>query len=393
MRRIASALLALLLLVLPAAAAEVESGSVYCFSAGDFSEEEITGICVTGVPETGTVQLGSRAVRPGDILTAEQVAQMTFAPAQTQTDTQARMTYLPIYQDRVEAAATMTIQVIGKQNLAPVAEDSDVETYKNLPNEGLLKVEDPEGEKLTFTVTRQPRRGTVTVREDGSFIYEPKKNKVGVDSFTYTAADPAGNVSREATVTITILKPTEATLYTDTAGKECRFAAEWMKNTGIFTGEIISGNSCFGPDKTVSRGEFLTMMVSALELAVDETAVQTGYTDETADWLKPYLAAAMRSGLTAGWPDGAVFGADQPITGAEAAVMLQNALGLTVPSDAEADGEVPVWAADAITVLGANGITVRADTALTRADAAQILYRTSKLAQDAPGIALLQRMQ
>ena len=393
MKRIASALLALLLLVLPAAAAEVESGSVYCFSAGDFSEEEITGICVMDVPDSGALKLGSRLVRPGDILTAEQLAQMTFAPAKTEADTQAAMHYLPIYRDRVEALSVMTIQVIGKQDLAPVAEDSDMETYKNLPNEGKLKAEDPEGETLTYAVTRQPKRGAVTVREDGSFVYEPKKNKVGVDSFTYTAADPAGNVSREATVTINILKPTEATLYTDTAGKDCRFAAEWMKNTGIFTGETISGNSCFGPDKTVSRGEFLTMMVSALELAVDETASQTGYTDETADWLKPYLAAAMRSGLTAGWPDGEVFGADQPITEAEAAVMLQNALDLTMPADAEADGDLPVWAADAITVLGANGITLNAGEDLTRARAAEILYKTCRLADDAPGIAVLQRVQ
>ena len=393
MKRMITAVLALLLLALPAAAAEVESGSVYCFCAGDFSEEEIAGICVMGVPDSGVVLLGSRMVRPGDILTAEQVAQMTFAPAKTETDLQAVMTYLPIYRDRVESLSAMTIQVIGRQDQAPVAEDSDMETYKNLPNEGKLKAEDPEGEKLTYTVTRQPRRGAVTVREDGSFVYEPGKNKVGVDSFTYTAADPAGNVSREATVTITILKPRSATLYTDTAGKDCRFAAEWMKNTGIFTGETINGNSCFGPEKTVSRGEFLTMMVSALQLAVDETASQTGYTDETADWLKPYLAAAMRSGLTAGWPDGEVFGADQPITEAEAAVMLQNALDLTMPADAEAGEELPVWAADAITVLGANGITLSAGENLTRARAAEVLYQTCRLADNAPGIAVLQRVQ
>ena len=392
MKRIVSALLALLVLTLPTAAAEVESGSVYCFSPGDFSEEDIAGICVTAVPGSGTVLLGQRQIRAGDILTAEQVAQMTYAPADTETDTEAVMTYLPIYPDRVETAAAMSIAVLGKQDLAPVAEDSDMETYKNLPNEGKLKVEDPEGETLTYAITRQPRRGTVTIRDDGSFIFEPKKNKVGVDSFTYTASDPAGNVSREATVTITILKPTESTLYTDTAGESCRFAAEWMKNTGIFAGETVGGNSCFGPDKTVSRGEFLTMMVSALELAVDDSAAQTGYTDDSPDWLKPYLAAAMRSGLMAGLPDGEGFDADQPITGAEAAVMLQNALDLSVPSDVEADGDVPVWAADAITVLGANGISLDAET-MTRAQAAEVLYQASKLAAEAPGIAVLKRVK
>ena len=112
----------------------------------------------------------------------------------------------------------MTIGIRGKENKAPTAEDSALETYKNLENTGKLKVSDPEGEQLTYTLVRQPKRGTVTISEDGSFTYTPKKNKVGVDSFTYTAADPAGNVSREATVTVTILKPSDTTQYTDTLG-------------------------------------------------------------------------------------------------------------------------------------------------------------------------------
>ena len=393
----AGAVLALLAGTAAGAEVEVESGGTYCFAPGDFSQETMTGICVTGVPGEGQVLLGERVVRPGDVFTAQQVAQMTFCPGDRETNAQAEMTYLPIYQDRVDPAAVLSIQVLGKQNQPPVAEDSALETYKNLANQGKLKAEDPEGESLTYTVTRQPRRGTVTVQEDGSFTYEPKKNKVGVDSFTYTAADPAGNVSREATVTITILKPTDATLYTDTAGKDCQFAAEWMKNTGIFTGETIHGNRCFGPEKPVSQGEFLTMLVSALELSVEQMEKLEGLetasvTQNAPDWLKPYLAAAVRSGLTAGWPDGSVVDAEQPITGAEAAVMIQNALDLSMPGEVEADGNVPAWAADAVTVLGANGVALSVEP-LTRGEVAQVLYRTAQLAPEAPGMIVLQRMQ
>lgn len=398
-----TALLCLTGLAVPAAAAEVDCDSTYCFSPGDFSEEAgLTGICITSLPdvETGTVLLGTRVLRPGDILTAGQLEQMTFQPLRTETDQQAIVTYLPIYEDRVEAAATMSIAVIGKQDLAPVAEDSMLETYKNLPNEAMLKVKDPEGQPLTYTITRQPKRGDVTIRDDGSFIYVPKKNKVGVDSFTYTATDPAGNVSREATVTITILKPTDASQYTDTEGQSCRFAAEWMKNTGIFVGESIGGNGCFNPGKEVTRGEFLTMLVGALELQLDESAQYTGYTDECADWLKPYLAAAMRSGLTAGWPDGSTFNADAPITGAEAAVMLQNALDLrfTAPADEEAavteeQEAVPVWAKDALTAMAENGIVLSAETNVTRGEAAEVMYQVSKLKESAPGMRALQTAQ
>ena len=387
-------LLCLILAVSPAQAAEVESGSVYCFGSQDFSaEEDLTGICITALPqpETGALMLGTRVLQPGDILTVGQLDAMTFHPLKTETDAEATISYLPIYADRVEAAAVMSIAVIGRTDQAPVAEDSALETYRNLPNEGQLKVKDPEGQIMTYTVTRIPKRGDVVVREDGSFVYTPRKNKVGVDSFTYTATDAAGNVSREATVTVTVMKPSDAAQYTDTAGKSCRFAAEWMRNTGIFVAENVNGNGCFQPEKQVSRGEFLTMLVGALELDTDDT-VLTGYEEEIPRWLQPYLAAAMRSGLTAGLPDGDVFGPEEPITGAEAAVMLQNALDLSAEAVA-LDEAVPVWAQEAVSALSQHGIELDAQGQLTRSDAAMAIYRLSQLKDNAPGMSVLRRAQ
>ena len=380
--RITALLAALLCLaagVTPASASEVDCDSVYCFSAEDFSQEEgLVGICITDLPSAniGSVMLGDRTLRPGDVLTAEQVAQMTFCPLRTETDRSAEVGYLPIYETSVAPSAAMTIAVRGKEDKAPVAEDMTAETYKNLPTTGKLKVTDPEGQSMTFTVTRQPKRGTVTIAEDGSFTYTPKKNKVGVDSFTFTATDPAGKVSREATVTITILKPSTATQYTDTAGRDCRFAAEWMKNTGIFVGEQLAGNPCFNPDKEVTRGEFASMLVKALEIPVETEVSSLGYEDAP-NWLQPYLTAALRAGLTAGLPDQEAFGCNEPISGAEAAVMLQNALDLTADraTDSPLDDTIPVWAESSLTTLSENGLELSANEILTRSDTAMLLYQ------------------
>lgn len=339
-----------------AAAAQVDSGTEYCFSPGDFSPEEaLTGICITDLPrEEGVLLLGSRILQPGDILTAEQISRMTFSPAGTEEDREVAVGYLPIYETHVAEEAQMTLSIRGREDKPPVAEDLALETYKNLPLTGQLKVTDPEGQSLSFTVTRQPRRGTLEIRPDGSFTYTPRKNKVGVDSFVYTAADPAGKVSRQATVTVTILKPSDRQQYQDTLGNDCRFAAEWMRHTGIFTGENLAEQSCFGPEKEVTRGEFVTMLVKTLEIPVEEGLVYTGYTDEIPGWLQPYLAAAVRSGLTAGLPDPGVFDSQKTITTAEASVMVANALDITeVFSDSE---DVPV----------------------TRSMAAKVLYRTAR---------------
>lgn len=372
-----------------ALALELNCDEEYCFQSADFSEDQtLTGICITGLPDAsaGTVMLGRRILRAGDILTADQISQMTFVPLRTEENVDACVTYLPIYPNRVEADTTMTISIRGKEDKAPVAEDSAIETYKNLPNSGKLKVFDPEDQPMTYSVIRQPRRGSVTIAEDGSFTYTPKKNKVGTDSFTYTATDPAGKVSREATVTVEIMKPSNSQQYTDTVGTPSRFAAEWMKNTGLFIGEQVGGAVCFQPEKAVSRGEFLSMLVNALQMKVESTAEFTGFTDDAPNWLKPYLAAALRSGMTENWPDSQVFGASQNITGAEAALLVQNALDLTVPTVAgkENDTELPVWAENAVTAMQEIGIEVDADAELTRAAAAELLYQVARMAGSVP---------
>lgn len=380
--RAVTAICCIAALCLPVLAAEVDCDSVYCFSGADF-QEEVVGICVTDLPDpsAGTVLLGSRVVRPGDILTAEQLSMLTFSPLWTQEDRSAAVSYLPIFENRVAGEATTTISIHGKQDKAPIAEDSAMETYKNLENGGKLKVSDPEGQKLTFTVTRQPKRGDLELREDGTFTYTPKKNKVGVDSFTYTATDPAGNVSREATVTIQIIKPTDAAMYTDTAGTDCQFTAEWLKNTGIFAGEQVGNDCCFNPDRTVTRGEFLVMTMKALGLAGDENAESTGFEDQCPGWLKPYLAAAQRSGLVRGYATetGAEFRANDPITGAEAASMVS--LALELPSSViSEDRELPVWAATALATVNDSGIAFSNTDTVTRAQAANALYQAVQVA-------------
>ena len=64
---LAGAVLCLCTAPMGARAAQVDCDGVYCFSPEDLSEEDLTGICITGLPDArlGAVMLGSRVVRPG----------------------------------------------------------------------------------------------------------------------------------------------------------------------------------------------------------------------------------------------------------------------------------------------------------------------------------------
>ena len=135
-----------------------------------------------------------------------------------------------------------------------------------------------------------------------------------------------------------------------------------MKNTGIFVGESLDGNACFSPDRAVSRGEFLAMLVRTLDIPT-ETA---SWTAEAPQWLQPYLAAAVRSGFITELKDGAL---DAPITVSEAQALVRGALDLEVETLAVEDGQQN----------------------LTRGDAAILLYETSLLARQAPGLRAMRR--
>ena len=359
----AAGLLCSALLTVPASALEVSAGDLYCFSPADFGED-LRGICITAVPEDGSLCLGDRTIRSGDVLTADQLRALTFFHPESESDRQTVMGYLPIREGGLSGEAELVFSIRGRKNEVPTVRDSKMETYKNLPNEGLLSFSDPEGDALTFSLVRSPKRGDVILREDGSFLYTPKKNKVGTDSFTYTAADTAGNVSEEATVTISILKPGDEKQYADTVSSDCRFEAEWLRSTGIFTGETIGGQFCFFPDEPVTRGQFLSMLMQVLDMPVDRTVNETGFLDESPQWLRPYLAAALRSGIVTGYPaeGGVEFRAGQAVSADEAASMVSRALDFAVPAASLDDGSLP---------LGMDP--------LTRADAAKTLYQVSLL--------------
>ena len=251
------------LLFTPALAAETSLtwDDVYCFSQADFQAEDCAGVMLTEVPDQalGTLMLGNRQVRSGDVLTVEQLSSLTFVPGGDLTG-DAVITCLKLTDNGTEEVQA-TLKIGSNQNQVPVAEDSEFTTYKNIPGQVPLTVSDPEGDPLTVTIVKAPKRGNVSLNDDGTVTYTPTENKVGKDSFVYTVTDSAGNTSQEATVRIEIEKPSDKQTYGDMDGDPAQLAAVWLREEGIYSGKTVAGQLLFCPDETVSRGEFIAMCV------------------------------------------------------------------------------------------------------------------------------------
>lgn len=276
---------------------------------------------------------------------------------------------------------------------APTVRDLEIRTYRGIPYQGQLEGTDPDGGELTFAVADQPKKGTVTV-EGANFTYTPKDSALGADSFTYTASNSAGAVSQSATVTVTIEKTRSGVTYADTDAATAA-AAQDLAEQGVFTGAKIGEKWYFEPDRTVSRGEFLAMVLETAGTDVTEVTM-TGFCDDDAipTWAKSYAAAGVAEGIVQGKPTehGAAFSCDEPISYSEAATVLNRVLDL---GDVELEAwyadrdAVPSWAAqavgnmEALSVLnvgsfGSGGL----ETAVTRADAARMLSAAGTLLRE-----------
>jgi hypothetical protein len=115
-------------------------------------------------------------------------------------------TYVAVNRYGSSKPATVTIKVLGRP---PVAAD---DAYRAAAN-GVLHVSaaagvlandtDAEHDPLTAVLVRGPVHGALTLNQDGSFTYTPRRDFRGQDSFTYVAEDRDGR-SNPATVTITV---------------------------------------------------------------------------------------------------------------------------------------------------------------------------------------------
>lgn len=259
---------------------------------------------------------------------------------------------------------------------APVAENLELKTYKNVSVGGKLSAFDPDGGALSFEISTQPVKGEIELSEDGSFVYTPAENKKGRDYFGYRATDEQGNSSQEATVIIKIEKQKKAVFYPELHGTADEYAATALSEAEIFTGEQLCGVYSFEADREVRRGEFLSMCMTLSGEPIVSSVMSTKYNDDSSipGWMKPYVATASIMGVEP-MSAGSSFAPDEVITRQEAAVMLNSVLGLSPVSyislDESMDGEL----AQACANLQACGIFDGAATAdtLTRREAAHML--------------------
>lgn len=168
-------------------------------------------------------------------------------------------------------------------------------------------------------------------------------------------------------------------------------AIEILASKDILAGSL---DGSFHPETQVTRAEFVSMLVRALELKADPNAASAvSFSDVPAgSWYEEAVKIATSRGLISGYASG-IFAPDRPITRGEMAVVLSKALealGQSVGAAGELAGfadqaHIPAWSAEAVAKVtglgimkGKAGNRFEAELPTTRAEAAVVVYRIFK---------------
>ena len=370
------------------------ASAVITFSPADLAVDSdndltVSSIVINSLPDfgAGTLTMGGEALMTGDVVSSGALSGMQFTPLSSPSVSDTYFTFTPVFSDGVTGdAVTVSLHLLSKANSAPIAENLELSTYKNVPFSGRFKSTDPDGDSVTYQLVDQPARGSITLNDDGSgtFWYTPYENKTGKDTFTYVAVDRVGNTSAEATVKITIRKPDTKVTYADMDGNSSYCSAIRLAEEKVFIGECMDGQYYFQPALSVTRDQFVAMLLSAAgEETLDNISV-TGFADDSSipSWAKSYIASALRSGLVEGCyaSDGQmVFNTGAAVTRAEAVVLIDRLLDVTdtaASAETFASGAAPAWCAQSVANLENLGVistSASLSSPLTRAEAADLL--------------------
>lgn len=183
-------------------------------------------------------------------------------------------------------------------------------------------------------------RGTLTLRFDPNVVEEAGTT---ITVFRYTPNRKWVNIggavnSKNNTITVPFDEFGYFTVMKMRRGYDDITNHQWARNilNALYAKGIMNNVRFeqFGADDQTSRGEFATLLVKGLNLPLNyddnPTFVELVPGASSPTWDYAHIETAARAGIVTGLSEG-VFGADQPITREQAAVMVARALQLKLP--------------------------------------------------------------
>ena len=374
----------------------VKAGIVYDgelgFDAYDFDEAigtNVKSIKITSLPasESGKLMLDNLYVTENQVIERESFASLRFIP-KSSADGECFFSFAP---NSGNYEIECVLKIVNEVNYFPIANNQNVIstwTNEDISCFGVLKGSDPEGDSLKFEIVSLPEKGLIEIinAETGDYKYTPYDGARGKDSFTYRVRDSYGNYSGQSTVNIKIQKAKTTLVFDDMNGHKAHNAVLEVGSNYMSCIKNADGTYSFDPEKTVTKEEFLSLVMNAMGAKSIPKMSKTRFADDESISLeyKGYFESAFALGIIEGErkSDGIYVNPKSEITTAEASVIINKIIGAkkeaSVTTFADED-DIPEWAKSSIISLTEVGILIKENgkinpnSPLTRAQTAQIL--------------------
>ncbi len=359
------------------------SSESFCMHMGASHYDKIT---ITELPpeNEGTLSLAGEALSVGDTISYENTDRMVFSPAKSTVSS----SFFFSIDDGFSTKCT--IKLAEDFNYSPTASSAmtAIETFSGTSFKGHMVAHDPEGDDLTYEITKYPNGVFTYSSKTGNFTYKP--TTTGKDSFSFVVKDDWGNYSDEATVDLSVSTNTTGISFKDMKDNGAYSAAINMINDGIMDATEANGEVFFDPDANISRVDFLVTAMKALGASNLPEISKTDFADDEniPSEAKCYVQSALQLGIIKGTYNSSgeiCFNPDSNITRAEAASIINNILGYTPSCSYSFEDLVPDWADVSVSAMYELGAFttdkgfINATQCITKAEMAQMLNRLKEL--------------
>ena len=375
----------------------IKAGVVYngdiLFDTNDFDnalQTNVNKITICSLPSenSGRLMLDNLYVVENQVISREDFSSLRFVPSSFE-ESESAFTF-----EANDSGYTLscTLKTLKSVNFSPSAtngEDISVWTQENISCFGTLSGYDPDGDELKYEIVSYPENGILNLcnAKTGEYKYSPYLNAIGEDTFTYRVMDNFGNYSETATVSIKIDKLRTSLVFNDMSNNKYLNAALIVTDQKIMDCiKTENGEYIFNPEKTITREEFLVLVMEAMGAKDVPLLEKTRFADNeeiTKDY-RGYVEAAYSLGIIdcTNESDGLHFYPKKEISLAEASIIVNKILGCKFSgseSTFKNNESIPDWARSSLGALIEKGVIKRTegdlkpDSPLTRAQTAQIL--------------------
>ena len=272
----------------------------------------------------------------------------------------------------------LTLPVIGQNGSNITWASSNTSVISNSGN-----VTRPNSGNVTVTLTATVKNGTDEAIRSFSVTVKGKTTSSdngggGGGNSSSSSINVSGSIASKPNQTEPVVPQTPQGHFTDVKPENWYYNyVNRMAQDNILNGV---GNGKFEPERTITRAEFLKVLIESLQIKADGDISFSDVAEN--DWFYSYIATAYNSGITQGI-DAARFAPFDNITRQDIALMVARAMRLTAESDKIPFDFAAVsdYAQSAVKALYAEGIlngdqngNFNPHSPATRAEVAKIMY-------------------